>query len=43
MRRKIREGLLKEPTPESKETEASLFVQRRMRGIIARKRVEELR
>jgi len=43
MKRKIREGLIKEQTKESQETEASVFIQKRLRGILARKRVEEVR
>jgi hypothetical protein len=41
--RLIREGLLKQPTTEELEHEASLFIQRRLRGILARKRIEEMR
>ena len=43
MKRKIREGLIKERTKEQEENEASVFIQKRLRGILARKRVEELR
>lgn len=43
MKRKIREGLIKEQTKESQENEASVFIQKRLRGILARKKVEELR
>jgi len=43
MKRKIREGLIKEQTKESTENEASVFIQKRLRGILARKRVDEMR
>jgi hypothetical protein len=38
--RKIREGLIKEQTREQQENEAALFIQRRLRGILARKEIE---
>jgi hypothetical protein len=43
MKRKIREGLIKEQSKEQQENEASIFIQKRLRGILSRKRVEDLR
>jgi predicted secreted protein len=43
MMRKIKEGLTKEPTDEQKENIAAIHIQRKLRGILARKRVEEVR
>ena len=43
MKRKLREGSATQATKEQQENEASVFIQRRMRGILARKRVEEIR
>ncbi len=43
MNRKIREGLIKEQSRDQQENEATLFIQKRLRGILARKRVEEMR
>jgi hypothetical protein len=43
MFQKIKEGLIKEKSKDEVETEATLVIQRRMRGIIARKRIDEIR
>lgn len=45
MMRKLREGKGKVPEPnrENQESEACVFIQKRMRGIIARKAVERTR
>ncbi len=43
MFQKIKEGLIKEKSKDEVETEVTLLVQRYMRGIIARKRIDELR
>lgn len=41
--RKLREGKLQEPNKQEEEIQACTFIQQRMRGIIARKYVENLR
>ena len=43
MFQKIKEGLIKEKSKDEMENEATLVIQRRMRGIIARKRIDEIR
>lgn len=43
MMRLLREGKLTEPNKESQENESCVFLQKRMRGILARKYVERLR
>jgi len=43
IKKQIREGIIKEETKEVQENRASILVQKRLRGILARKRVEELR
>jgi hypothetical protein len=43
MNRKIREGLIKEQSRAQQENDATLFIQKRLRGIIARKQVEKMR
>jgi len=43
MMKKIRAGQATEPNQENKENEACVFLQKRMRGILARKFVERLR
>lgn len=42
-RRKVREGKMPEASPQEKEQLASEYVQRRIRGILARKQVEQMR
>ena len=41
--RKIKEGAIKELDPSEKEHQNCVYIQKRLRGILARKRVEELR
>lgn len=41
--RKLREGKLQEPSKDMKEIESCVMIQRRMRGIQARKKVEGMR
>ena len=43
MVRKLREGKIKEENKDQRETDASVLLQRRMRGILARKTVESMR
>lgn len=43
IKRKIKDGLMKEESAEQKELNASLIIQKRMRGILSRKKVEEMR
>ena len=43
MNRKIREGLIKEQSKEQQENAAALFIQKRLKGILARKQIELLR
>ena len=43
MQRKAKEGKIKRETEENKENNACVYVQRRIRGILARKFVERLR
>jgi hypothetical protein len=43
MNRKIREGLIKEQSRAQQENDATLFIQKRLRGIIAMKQVEKMR
>lgn len=43
MVRKLREGKLQETSKDQKEIESCVILQRRMRGILARKKVEEMR
>ena len=43
MNYKIREGLIKEPNKDQQETDAALFIQRHLKGILARKRIDDLR
>ena len=42
-KKKMKEGLIKEQSTDASENGASIFIQKRLRGILARKRVEELR
>lgn len=41
--RKLREGKLQEPSKDMKEIESCVMLQKRMRGILARKAVEKVR
>lgn len=41
--RKLREGKLQEPSKDMKEIESCVMIQKRMRGILARKEVDVLR
>ena len=43
MNYKIREGLIKERNKDQQETDAALFIQRHLKGILARKRIDDLR
>jgi hypothetical protein len=43
MVQKIKEGLIKERSKDQMENDAALFIQRRIKGILARKRIDELR
>lgn len=43
MSKKIREGLIKEQTTEQKENAAALFIQKRIKSILARKQIEAIR
>ena len=43
MRKKFEEGLIKDSGKDSADNDASKFIQKRLRGILARKRVEEIR
>lgn len=43
MFQKIKEGLVKERSKDQMENDAALFIQRRIKGILARKRIDELR
>ena len=43
MLRKLREGRLPEPNKDNQENESCVFIQKRLRGILARKNVERLR
>ena len=43
MRKKFKEGLIKDSGKDSADNDASKFIQKRLRGILARKRVEEIR
>ena len=43
MLKKLREGKLPEPNKENQENEACVKLQQRMRGILDRKRVDDLR
>jgi hypothetical protein len=44
IKKKIREGLMKDyQSKDAQENDASIFIQKRLRGILARKRVEEMR
>ena len=40
---KIKEGLVKERTKDQQENDAAMIIQRRIKGILARKRIDELR
>lgn len=42
-KKKLREGHQTEPTNEQKDAAAAVSLQKRLRGILARKRVEEMR
>ena len=42
-KRQIKEGIIFNKSKEEKEEEKALFVQKRIRGILGRKRVEEMR
>jgi hypothetical protein len=41
--RKIRDGLIKEESKEQLENGAALFIQKRLKGILARKQIELMR
>lgn len=41
--RKMKEGVIERKTRDQQENEATLFIQRRLRGILARKRIEDMR
>jgi hypothetical protein len=43
MNQKIREGLIKEQTRDQQENNAALFIQKQLKGILARKRIEQMR
>lgn len=43
MFQKIKEGLIKEKSKDEMENEATLIIQRRIKGILARKRIDEIR
>ncbi len=43
MFQKIKEGLIKEKSKDEMENDATLIIQRRMKGILARKRIDEIR
>ena len=43
MFQKIKEGLIKEKSKDQVENEAALVIQRRMKGILSRKRIDDLR